>query len=87
LNPDRVIELLGHRVAELRVEKGLTQAELAERLGATTPQRVARIEAGANLTVYSLVVLANALGVELESLLTAPRTVAPRRRGRPRSAS
>jgi transcriptional regulator with XRE-family HTH domain len=85
LDPDRALKDVGRRLAELRRERAWTQEELAERLGLQT-NNLQRIELGMqNLTVRSLVRLANALGVTLGDLFEPPtsRTVRP---GRPRSA-
>jgi transcriptional regulator with XRE-family HTH domain len=74
---------VGARVAELRREKGLTQEELAQRVG-TNLKHLQRIEAGrANLTLRSLATLASALGVEVLAFFRTPLGP-PRRRGRPR---
>jgi transcriptional regulator with XRE-family HTH domain len=85
LDAGRAIKDVGRRVAELRRERGLTQEELAERLG-IAPNNLQRIELGMqNLTMRSLVRLANELGVGLARLVEPPqnRTVRP---GRPRAA-
>ena len=74
---------VGRRVAELRAALGLTQAELAERLGigAKHEQRIELAEFG--LTVRSLARIAIALGVPIAALFDPPTT--PKRRpGRPR---
>lgn len=75
--------ILGARTAELRRELELTQEQLAERLQ-WLPRQVQRVEAGqSNLSLSRLVVLANALGVDLPSLLSPPARKAQRRPGRP----
>jgi transcriptional regulator with XRE-family HTH domain len=84
LKAEKVVEALGRRVAELRAEHGLTQAQLARALGKVTPQRVARIEAGANLTVFSLVAIANQFGVAIDELFRDPDDLTKPKRGRPR---
>ena len=86
LDPDRATKDVGRRIAELRRERGLTQERFAERLGIAA-NALQRIELGMqNLTIRSLVRLANGLGVPLASLFEAPapgsRAVRP---GRPRS--
>jgi hypothetical protein len=45
--------------------------------------RVSQLEAGRNLTVHSMVNVANALGVSLGDLLAPPTGSATRKRGRP----
>jgi transcriptional regulator with XRE-family HTH domain len=85
LDPDRALRDVGRRIAELRRERGWTQERFAERLGLQT-NNLQRIELGMqNLTVRSLVRLANGLGVGLGDLCVPPvdRTVRP---GRPRSS-
>jgi transcriptional regulator with XRE-family HTH domain len=63
---------LGRRVAELRAARELTQEALAETLD-FTPRYLQRVEAGReNLTLGSLVAIANALGVPLAELLEPP---------------
>ena len=81
--PKRVLTDLGRRVAELRDSRGLTQERFAER-ASWTPRYQQYIEAGrANLTVESMVRLANLLGVSPGDLLATPvsREVS---RGRPK---
>lgn len=74
---------IGRRVAELREEIGATQAELAERLGMDVAN-YQRIEHGrTNLTLRTLVRLAEALEVEPREIL-APPSRGRQRRGRPR---
>lgn len=81
---DSVIRDLGLRVAELRKRAGLTQEGLAEILGVSI-KYVQRIESGSNLTVRSLVKLAQTLSVEPGALLTRPRSRTRPSVGRPRS--
>jgi transcriptional regulator with XRE-family HTH domain len=60
---------LGERIAQLRKEHGLTQAQLAELLG-VSQQQVASFEAGRRrVTVSMLPALARALAVPIEALL------------------
>jgi transcriptional regulator with XRE-family HTH domain len=70
--------LLGQRIRELRVAKGLTQWEMAER--GLSYKYYQRIEAGkVNLTLNSLEKLATALDVAVGELFCfpfAPRPVA-----------
>lgn len=62
---ERYIDLLAMEIHELREKRGLSQRELAERLG-TTPSAVARLEAGnVSPSLPTLDKVAEALGVEL----------------------
>jgi transcriptional regulator with XRE-family HTH domain len=81
-DPDKLVRDVGRRVAEIRREKGLTQQALATKLKATM-QWVQQIEYGANLTLFSLARLANALDLPLELFLVAPQGGEIARRGRP----
>src|SRR5262249_11962971 len=77
-DPDRLITNIGRRVAELRVERGLSQEQSALHAGVSlTYWR--RIERGTNLTVRSLAWLAGVLHVDVVGLLRPPR-----RNARPR---
>jgi transcriptional regulator with XRE-family HTH domain len=63
-------KLVGRNVARLRLEKGLTQEQLAEESG-FTQQYLSDLERGRrNPTVVTLYHLASALGVEAAALLT-----------------
>jgi len=80
---DRLLKSVGRRFAELRIQRRLTQAQLAERLGVSVPY-VASVEAGnENLTLRSLAKLAKLLGTRPVELLRAPRTRKARKPGRP----
>ncbi len=76
---------LAERVRQLRLEGGLTQAELASRAGVTV-ETVARLErvlrgrssANANPSLETLARLAAALDVEVADLLRAPSRPKPR---------
>ena len=84
LDPDKIAEQIGRRIAELRQGKSWSQHELAEKLRATF-QWVSQLEAGQNLTVHTLVKVANAFKVSLAELLVAPDPMVKRRGpGRPR---
>jgi transcriptional regulator with XRE-family HTH domain len=76
---------LADHVKQLRLEAGLTQAELAARAGVTV-ETVARLErvlrgrssANSNPSLETLVRLANALGVEVSELLSEPSRPRPK---------
>jgi transcriptional regulator with XRE-family HTH domain len=71
MEPPRLPVLLGQRIRELRVTKGLTQWEIAER--GFSYKYYQRIEAGkVNLTLNSLEKLATALDVEVGELFRFP---------------
>jgi transcriptional regulator with XRE-family HTH domain len=83
LDPERVTKDIGRRIAELRRERELTQEQLAVKLRSTF-QWLAQVEAGRNVTVYTLVKMANALRVPLTDLFVPPRPGSRViRRGRP----
>ena len=84
-NPAKVMKDIGRRVAELRHDRTWTQAHFAELLEVTT-NYIARIEAGReNLSIQSLVSLANALGVRSSALWDKPNVATKTTRGRPKS--
>jgi transcriptional regulator with XRE-family HTH domain len=75
---------IGRRVAELRRGRGWTQEKMAERIG-TSVQWLSRIEGGGeNVTIDTIVGLANALGVGVIELLEPPEQEDVRRRSRAR---
>ena len=75
---------VGRRVAELRERAGLTQDQLAERLG-NSVKYVQRVEHGGdNLTIKTLLKWAKGLGVRWRELCRTPQSCARRRPGRPR---
>jgi transcriptional regulator with XRE-family HTH domain len=81
-DPAVVVRDVGRRIAELRTEQGLTQAAFAEALGITTGH-LQRIELGKlNLTIHSLVRLADQLHVGIGELFEPPKSQTVRR-GRP----
>jgi putative transcriptional regulator len=80
----RVIRDAGRRVAEVRVQRGWTQAELAERLNIAL-QNMQRIEQGRqNLTIATLTRLAHVLGCAVRDLFEEPTSTATTGPGRPR---
>jgi transcriptional regulator with XRE-family HTH domain len=83
-DPVKTVRHVGRRVAELRRAAGITQAQLAEKMGVSI-QYVSRIELGTNLTLHTLVKLANVFRVMPADLLLSPsREALVVNRGRPR---
>lgn len=71
-DPDVLLSAIGLRVLRRREELGLTQQSLADRLGITATN-IYRIEHGQqNLTVRTLVKVAEALGVTALALIGGP---------------
>lgn len=85
IRPETLKKNVCRRVAELRTERGLTQAKMAEQLdvGLRYFQRVE--EDGENLTIETVAKIANVLGVEPATLFTPPVSTKKPGRGRPRS--
>jgi len=80
--PDRALRDVGRRIAELRVARGFTQEELSAQADCSLKYWQA-IEAGReNLTVKSLVRIANLLWVRPADLWKPPKSRHVRR-GRP----
>lgn len=80
--------VVARNVIRLRMQRGLTQRQLARELGVSQP-RVAQIEsAGANVQVDTLDRLATVFGVEPARLLQTERAVStPRRQRDPQSVA
>jgi transcriptional regulator with XRE-family HTH domain len=75
----------GRRVAEIRRAKGWTQERIAERLGMPL-RNYQKIEAGLrNITMRTIVAVANAVDVPLHDLFIAPESRSPRHAGRPKA--
>ena len=81
---DAVIQNAGRRIAELRRERGWTQARTAEKLG-IEEQSLQRFERGANLTLRTMAKLARVFDVRIEAFLEKARPQ-QRRPGRPRKS-
>jgi len=76
---DRELRNLGRRVAELRISRGLTQEDLAERLEKDA-RYVQEIEGGRqNITVRTAALVARKLRIPVAELFTIPLT--PERAG------
>lgn len=72
---------IGDQIAGRMQELGLTQADLAKRMG-VTPGRVSQIMRGPdNLTLKSLVAVAHALDAQFDVQLTANAEVLQARKG------
>ena len=70
------------KLAEARIEAGLTQAELAERLG-TTQSQVSRLERqGEDISIGALRRYVSALGKDLTLEVKSPESVKRRHPGR-----
>ena len=70
---------LGERIAKLRKDQGITQVQLAERLG-VSQQTITAYEVGRRrIQVSALPVIAQALGVGIEELVSA--NAKPAKRG------
>jgi putative transcriptional regulator len=66
---DKLKKLIGQRIIELRSKKGWSQADLARECGKDR-QAIEKLENGkVNPTLYSLVEIADALGVSLSTLV------------------
>lgn len=77
------IAAVSRRIAELREGAGLTQAELAEKLGMTTPN-YQRIEHDLHVpTLRMLLRVAAALDVDVVELFVPPKAKKRRPPGRP----
>jgi transcriptional regulator with XRE-family HTH domain len=83
-DPAALLRSVGRRIAEVRRERGWTQDDLSLKAGVSVGY-VRRLEAGSeNLTLVSLVGLANVLEVPALELLHPPSSNEVRR-GRPRT--
>ena len=84
-SPQTVVDAVGRRIAEVRRHHGLTQEQAAEVLGISL-RHMKRLEAGHNMTIFTLARIAFAFDVTPAELLARPRSSAPRRPGRPRAS-
>ncbi len=63
--------MVGENIRRYRLERGLSQAELAKQIGYKDRSTIAKIESGANdVTQTKLAAIADALGVKPADLLT-----------------
>jgi transcriptional regulator with XRE-family HTH domain len=73
LDPDDVLKDVGRRISEIRRERRMTQEQFADKAELSW-KYVQQIEAGTeNLTLRSLVRLANLLRTDLLAVLAKPR--------------
>src|SRR5579859_159913 len=72
---------IGRRINEIRAVKGLTQAQLADKLGISV-RLLARWESSENVKVMTLFRIAKVLGCKVPDFFKTPRTSNPKR-GRP----
>ena len=95
IDADRLLKNLGRRIAEVRVDRRLTQERMAEELGISI-KYLQRLERGRNMSLTTLVGIANRLRVGLNELLLVPATSkvrvgrpssTPQRRGGRRASS
>jgi transcriptional regulator with XRE-family HTH domain len=64
-------ELIGKRIRALRIEAGITQEELADRIGLSS-QQLQKYEAGANrVSVSRLLDISEVLGVDIATVVSA----------------
>ena len=68
MNQDLYLQKIGKMIAKIRLQKGLTQAELAEEMG-TSQSAINRIESGQqNLTLETLARISDVLEKEIVSI-------------------
>ena len=71
MEKSEILKKVGERIKEVRLQKGISQADLVGRMqGEIDPTNISRIEAGrTNPTVFTLFRIAEALGVPLNELM------------------
>ena len=70
VKPEQLETLVSHRIRELRIFRGLTQSELAEKIGSKKPH-ISDLELGKTSPGLGVIAkLAQALGVEPEEILS-----------------
>ncbi|HAT3992542.1 TPA: helix-turn-helix transcriptional regulator [Elizabethkingia anophelis] len=71
MGKSEILELVGKRIKELRIQKGISQVDLVARMdGNIDPTNISRIESGrTNPTLLTLQRIANALEISLKDLL------------------
>ena len=86
IDAERLLKNLGRRIAEVRVDRRLTQELMAEELGISI-KYLQRLERGRNMSLTTLIGIANKLRVGLSELLLAPASSKVRVGRPPRPAS
>lgn len=79
-NDEQFLKDLGERIRELRKARGMTQSDLAERLGVTQALIASYESARRSVPLRKLCMLAEALGVSIEDCVGQ---AAPRQRRKP----
>ncbi|WP_162072542.1 helix-turn-helix domain-containing protein [Chryseobacterium fistulae] len=71
MEKSEILKIVGKRIKELRMQKGITQVELVGRMhGEMDPTNISRIEAGrTSPTVYMLYRIAEALETSMSELV------------------
>ncbi|MCT3945701.1 helix-turn-helix transcriptional regulator [Elizabethkingia anophelis] len=71
MGKSEILELVGKRIKELRIQKGISQVDLVARMdGNIDSTNISRIESGrTNPTLLTLQRIANALEISLKDLL------------------
>ena len=71
MEKSEILKKVGKRIKEVRIQKGISQADLVGRMsGEIDPTNISRIEAGrTNPTIFTLYRIAEALDVKLVSLI------------------
>jgi transcriptional regulator with XRE-family HTH domain len=71
LEKSEILKKVGKRIKEVRLQKGISQADLVGKMqGEIDPTNISRIESGrTNPTVFTLFRIAEALGVPLNELM------------------
>ena len=70
MNKNTTFYAIGSRIKQVRLQKGMTQLELAEKVGYKTASAINKIETGANqLTVNKIIEFAYALNVSYSYLV------------------
>lgn len=68
-NPSEIVKQFGRNVKAERSRIGLSQEDLAEKMG-VNPQYISRIECGhANMSLKKIIELTNYLGADLKDIL------------------
>lgn len=76
MEKSEILKLIGKRIKELRIQKGISQADLVGRMeGNIDPTNISRIEAGrTNPTIITLYRIAEAMDMKLADLINLEST-------------